>query len=479
MEKLVLRMDALERQLKYKDEEIQKLQQEIAGLKERIKQLEEENKKLKDDAASLKKENLKLHKELRKYHNENTPSGSIPPYLKVVLERDQPEEPKEKPETKSANIRNARPKRCNRTEKLKLTSCPHCGGKLRKKKAIPRTRVVIKLIVPETEAVRYVIPGYFCKHCKKEVSPKVPDALPNSKFDLNLLLLLSYLSVGINVSHRNISGLLLEIFGLEISPASVVNNLKKLKDYLGDEYAKLEQEIRKEKVYYRDETGWRRNGKVNWVWVVATMKRIFYRIEESRGKSTANKFRPSRNGTTVCDGYSVYNDSKNIQRCWAHLLDKAKCPEYWFQSEEESQDYVELVDLLKELFHNAKEDRKRSGCSAELRRAYDEKLLKLLQTPRFEGKNLLALTNYIMGFNGQWFTFLEFPEVEPTNNRAERALRHVVLKRKISQGSRSWESQRSYAMQASLYMTSRLRGKNYMDALRDVVEPKINVVGKF
>jgi len=78
-----------------------------------------------------------------------------------------------------------------------------------------------------------------------------------------------------------------------------------------------------------------------------------------------------------------------------------------------------------------------------------------------------------MKFEDEWFTFLKYEEVEPTNNLAERSLRPVVLKRKISQQSRSWESQRSYAMQASLYMTSKLRNQNYLEVLRNVVEEKL------
>ncbi len=37
----------------------------------------------------------------------------------------------------------------------------------------------------------------------------------------------------------------------------------------------------------------------------------------------------------------------------------------------------------------------------------------------------------------EWFTFLTHPEVKPDNNDAERALRPVVIHRKVSGGARS------------------------------------------
>jgi transposase len=58
----------------------------------------------------------------------------------------------------------------------------------------------------------------------------------------------------------------------------------------------------------------------------------------------------------------------------------------------------------------------------------------------------------------EWlFRFVMDPEVEPTNNRAERALRPSVIYRKVSGGSRSERGAEIYAKIYSVYYTSRLR----------------------
>ena len=461
--------------------EIAQLEQQLAEKDKIISEHTKQIKELKQELKDYQKELEKLLKQLRKYDNENTPSGSLPPFMKssVQIRRYEFKEEKEG-SYKTANMRNERPEKIHRKEKLKLECCPHCGSKRLKRKNAINHRTVIKINLPEIENVQYAIPEYYCGDCKKEVRPKVPDALPNSKFDLLAVLIMSVLSTGANLSVDQISNLFKTIFGISISPASICNNLKKLKDYLGPEYEKIEDEIRKSKVTFRDETGFRKNGATNWLWVVTTAKAACYRLEKTREHANAKKLPINPDGVGTCDGYKAYNNiSKKIQRCWAHLCRIGDRPEHYFHSEDEMQDYWKFVEDLKLLFHEAKEDKKENGVSVQLKEKYEAKLMKLMASVNHLGKNTDKVMNYMMSYWGEWFTFLEIPEAEPTNNRAERALRHAVLKRRICQQHRSTASQRSYAMQLSLYMTSRLKNENYIENLRNAVESKLFEMEKF
>ena len=91
-----------------------------------------------------------------------------------------------------------------------------------------------------------------------------------------------------------------------------------------------------------------------------------------------------------------------------------------------------------------------------------------------DGKELCKTTNYLMRFNDEWFTFLQYEDVEPTNNRAERALRPMVIKRRISQQSRGYESMDSYAMQMSMFMSTRLQGTNYVETLSNLLQTLVS-----
>ena len=103
---------------------VEKLQKTVAEIAESVKQLQAENKKLRN--------------ELRKYHNKNTPSGSLPLYLKD-LEKNAQNMTKDSDEGGPPihNARNSRPRYIDRREYYELGTreCPHCGGRLIKKKA--------------------------------------------------------------------------------------------------------------------------------------------------------------------------------------------------------------------------------------------------------------------------------------------------------------------------------------------------------
>jgi len=478
LESLLLRVDTLSRGNQYLQEKNKEKDVEIAQLKQAIYQQSEELKQIILQQAKkikeLESEMKQLRKELRQFKNENTPSGAIPVYLKEELQKSV-QEPKEPKEPKP-NPRNARATP-DRVEKHILLACPDCGGNLTEKKRKCR-RTVSHLQPPTFENVGHDYHPYYCKNCKKEVVPKIPNTLPNCKFDLTTAIFISYLSVASNNSMGTTRRTFYDVMGTRISKGTVCNTLTRLKDYLGDEYASLEQQIKEANARYRDETGWRKNGKTFWDWVIATTGAVVYKLEKSRCHENALKIMGNR-GVDVSDAYQAYNRLEGPkQRCWSHLLRIAKEPEHPFAIDQEIEDYKKLVAGLGAIFHNSKEELKLVGRSAELRKKYEKLQLECLQAVRWHGKNSNKLINYIMHLEGEWFTFLEFPDVEPTNNRAERALRHVVLKRRISQQSRGDKSMESYAMQASLFMTARQKDENYMEYLRHVVEEKLNDDGK-
>jgi hypothetical protein len=64
------------------------------------------------------------------------------------------------------------------------------------------------------------------------------------------------------------------------------------------------------------------------------------------------------------------------------------------------------------------------------------------------------------------FTFLDAPGVEPTHNRAERALRPAVIARKLSCGNRTLRGKRTWETLASLAATCAQRGQDFVEFLR-------------
>src|SRR3990167_7016274 len=152
-----------------------------------LKQVKEQAKVI----VFLKQENKKLLSELRKFKNENTPSGSIPPYLKPSLRNKVEEAMKDEPKEKKPNQRNSRPETHDAERDITLKHCPCCGGTRIRKRAKSYLRTTLHIRFPTLERILNKIWAYYCLDCKKIVTPTVPDALPNSKFDLNTAIIIS------------------------------------------------------------------------------------------------------------------------------------------------------------------------------------------------------------------------------------------------------------------------------------------------
>src|SRR4028118_879112 len=79
------------------------------------------------------------------------------------------------------------------------------------------------------------------------------------------------------------------------------------------------------------------------------------------------------------------------------------------------------------------------------------------------------LTHRIKRHCDEWFTFLNHPQVKPDNNDAERALRPIVVHRKVSGGARSDWGAKLVAQMFSLLETVRLQGGDAITSLCELL----------
>jgi len=441
-------------------------QNQIKDLEKKIKQLEKENKKLQG--------------QLGKVFNEYTPPGSVPPYLKDELESAFPpenaktEDAEQDKKSASPNKRNKRPKP-DKKKKHEIKRCPKCSKKLRPLKKT-RKRIVIHLDLPKGEAVEHESKGGYCSDCDERFYAPVPDTLPNSKYSLDIAIFIVILSVVYNMTQRKISELL-GWFGVQISPASVNNVYHSVREYLGEKkYKEFEDELRKSLNTHADETSHRDRGKNGWLWLVANAKTVFIKIEKTRSSKVAKKLPLGK--FTNCDGYRAYDKAAPgfIQRCWAKISRKARKPKYYFNDEGEVEQYKKFVSDIFKIFHDAKHTNER-GKNVQI--AFDKRLKELLLIPRKEERNLIRLMNYILEYDGEWFTFLLRKGIAPTNNFAEQRLRPLVIKRKISQHTWSEHGNRSLEVFYSLAQTCKQRKEDFGQLMKNEIEANLTEMRKY
>ena len=216
--------------------------------------------------------------------------------------------------------------------------------------------------------------------------------------------------------------------GLLLSPATIFDLTRRAGEAVRPEYDAILERIRGAPILYVDETGIHVQGEKHWIWTFTTPFETFFVIRKSRGTNVlievlTRKFK----GIIVCDGWKPYTRfTKRLQRCWAHLLRESK------DLSEKFDEAVPLHEALKELYESLT---KSLECDPppEVRiniwQSAREVLQHWIDREYLEVKVQKFIGKICNGFD-YWFTFILNPGVEPTNNRAERALRpHVVLRK--------------------------------------------------
>jgi transposase len=374
----------------------------------------------------LKAKVIELEARLAQYENAHTP-----PSLRRGRNRkkDQEKDIKGKPGQKSGHKGVTRTYVApDRQVDVTMDHCPDCGAKLGSPFRID-SRIIEEIPEPQPIIVtEYRISHYRCACCRKEVAAKDPGCPHEGKFGNNVIAHATLLKYDGRMPHRKIHDAMMRLFGLKISPATILDLTRRAADAVQSEYYAILKKIRGAPILYVDETSIHVQGERHWIWTFSTPSESFFVIRKSRGMKVLTEVLTRRfKGIIVCDGWKPYARFTNrIQRCWAHLLRESK------EMAEKFEEAVPLHNTLKELYEILTEALendpppkvRRYLChlAREALRNWIMKEYSMEKVQKFIGK----INN---GFD-YWFTFIINPGVEPTNNRAERALRpHVVLRK--------------------------------------------------
>ncbi len=390
-----------------------------------IEQLRAENEQLKRENELLKAKIRDLEARLAQYENAHTP-----PSLRRGRNRKKDQNNKKgKPGQKAGHKGVTRPfVSPDRQVELTMDRCPDCGADLGSPFRID-SKIVEEIPEPQPIIVtEYKIAHYKCPCCQKEVVAKDPGCPHEGKFGNNVIALATLLKYEDRLPHRKIRDAMVRLYGLKISPATILDLTRRAADAVRSEYDAILSRIRDAPILYVDETGIHVQGEKYWIWTFTTPSETFFVIRKSRGMKVLMEVLTRRfKGIIVCDGWKPYARFTNrIQRCWAHLLRESK------DIAETFEEAIPLHNALKELYElltKALETDPPPEVRESLWKLAREALRNLISKEYSVEKVQKFVGKINNGFD-YWFTFVINPGVEPTNNRAERALRpHVVLRK--------------------------------------------------
>ncbi len=215
----------------------------------------------------------------------------------------------------------------------------------------------------------------------------------------------------------------------------------------------LLEEIQRADLLHLDETPWRENGELLWLWVFNAVTTGVYFIGPRGAEIFINALQGPFRGGLMSDGYAVYRSYLNRIRCLAHLLRQARG---WAEStcRQSSQVGQQLLDLLGGLILAARE------CPAEdLAEQQPPALAQLKAWCELHPHSPLAkLGEFCREQLNDWEAIVRpllNPSLPLTHNAAERLLRHWVIARRLSFGTRSEQGTRAVALLARVIDTCR------------------------
>ena len=315
-----------------------------------------------------------------------------------------------------------------------------------------------------------------CPHCNKSTRAELPVEVRTSSFGPRLAGLVAYLTVGMRMPRRGVEQLLTTVLGIEISLGSTQKLVEESSAALAAACQQLEKQLPLEPVLNSDETGWRSMGERRWLWALVASSFVYFTVATTRSSAVLIHLLGTVFPGILCSdrfgAYLKYHKGR-AQFCWAHLKRDLLGIQKFARTTDAEQfcrDALALTARLFRLWHKFR--------GGGLNRA--ELMLKSIPIQkRFftlceqhldsEDNDVGVLATALFLHCDRLFAFLEHPGVEPTNNSAERALRHAVIWRKISFGNQSAAGEVATARLLTAARTCVLQGRNALEFLCESV----------
>ena len=466
--KLRCAIDSKNRGLLKQKGENKKLEDELKLLRERLKKEHERNEELEKTLDKTKKQRDRYRDLLFKRKTRGEQAQTISEESKKSVKK----------RKRGAQIGHKwhgydHKREVDRKKRIYLTNCPDCEAKLKRTNGLYSHKVedIPSPEILKTEITQYDIEKQWCPCCKS-IKKAVPlDVIPKSRYGINVLMYIIIQKYNAKSSLEAIANSLEILFGLKISKGGIVAMLHRTKNWLGADYDRLLTEIRGAQIKHADETGWRIEGINHWIWGFFTKKTAYYRIEESRGKGVPEKVLEGSNERDVLvrDDYRGYqNLSFNHQSCWAHLLRKSReLAKYDNASDEVKNLNKELKAMFKILQKSVKEPfklSKRKQLFIQIELSINQIIEK-----KFEKDDAKEVQTRISNQGTNLITALLFEGAPLTNNLAERLLRPLVVKRKMSGGSKTLEAAQIHMVIMSVLESIKLKSLPILPSLRSCI----------
>jgi transposase len=369
------------------------------------------------------------------------------------------------------------PERLRQVIECKPPACRCCGHDLQGDDPQPLRHQVAELPPIEPTVDEYRLHRLECPHCGTSTCAALPPGVPTGAFGPRLRAILSVLAGAYRLGKRPIRQLASDLFGLSISVGMIARLERQAAAELQAPVEELRQYVRDADSAHIDETSWKQGRDKAWLWVAVTRLVTVFAIATSRGAEVARDLLGTdRRKVVISDRFKSYTWIKRRQFCWAHLdRDFQAMVDRGGESAEVGRRLLTHSQRIFDWWH-----RVRDGTMARATLQSNVAMLRFAfrdDLRRGEAcgcaKTAGTCRELLAGETHLW-TFVRVEGVEPTNNDAERALRHGVIYRKLSGGTDGESGSRFVERILTVVATCRQQGINVLDYLTRYYQARLD-----
>jgi transposase len=322
------------------------------------------------------------------------------------------------------------------------------------------------------QVTEYQLAGRRCAACGVLTRAALPAGVPTGTIGPGLAAACAVLTGRYRLTKREAGQCLADLFGAAVAVGTVSAIEQQVSSALAPVVAEARAAVQQAAAVNVDETGWREQRRRAWLWTVVTalvtvvtaLVTVFH-IDRSRGGQVLRTLLgPTWDGIVGSDRFSAYRwlPVERRQVCWAHLRrDFQKLVDWGPGPRPIGERLLAITAQVFELWHRFRAgELEREELAVALSRVAAE-MAAVLDAGAVRGHPVAqVLCRQLQVLWPALWTFVVMPDVEPTNNAAERALRPAVLWRKGSFGTHCPAGSRFAERMLTVAATCRQQGRN-------------------
>ena len=350
-------------------------------------------------------------------------------------------------------------------------TCPGCGGVL-EHEGVRLAYVTDLPPIRRPQVTAYRVQVCRCRSCGKAVRGRHPDIAPDQygasahRVGKRLMAAAHVLHYGVGVPVRKVPAVLRALAGVRVSQGAISQDaLRRAAGAVGDAYSRLRTSVRASPFVHTDDTGWRVGGERAFLMAFETEEAAVYQVRARHRNEEVREVVPSDYGGVMVTDRGRSYDAQALsgvkqQKCLAHVLRSVsevvhtKTGRGRSFGKSLSALLREAMDLWRAYHRGEAEDFEVQAERLKQQLSYHLRDRPMTDADSYRLQNELGWHDD----RGNLLRFLDDPNIEPTNNRAERALRPAVIARKVSHCSKSVEGADAFSAFTSVIRTLERNG---------------------